>query len=87
MNERIKELAEQAISEVDYIRDDEFTNMELQKMYIPDCFSEKFAELIVRECIEICDQHPSKIFKKEWDADVVAWDITQRIKGRFGVEE
>ena len=48
---------------------------------------EKFAELIVRECIEICNQHPSKIFKKEWDADVVAWDITQRIKGRFGVEE
>ena len=51
MNERIRQLALQAISEVDYIRDDEFTNMELQKMYIPDCFSEKFAELIAQDAV------------------------------------
>ena len=50
MNQRIRELAEQAISDVDYIRDDDFTNEELSTMYIPDCFAEKFAELIVEEC-------------------------------------
>jgi hypothetical protein len=50
-------------------------------------FLDKFAELIVQECVEISNQHPSKIFKKEWDADAVAWDITQRIKTHFGVEE
>ena len=53
MNQQIRELTKQAISDVDYIRDDDFTNEELSKMYIPDCFAEKFAELIVRECIDI----------------------------------
>lgn len=56
MNERIRELMDEAISDVDYIRDDEFTNMELQKMYIPDCFAEKFADLIMKECAGIYDK-------------------------------
>lgn len=55
MNQRIRELTKQAISDVDYIRDDDFTNEELSKMYIPDCFAEKFAELIVRECAKLAD--------------------------------
>jgi hypothetical protein len=50
MNERIRKLVDKAIGDVDYIRDDDFTNEELSKMYIPDCFAEKFAELIVGEC-------------------------------------
>ena len=74
MNERIRELALQAISEVDYIRDDEFTNMELQKMYIPDCFSEKFAELIVRECAKAADSIAPSI-------------VSDVIKEHFGVKE
>ena len=41
MNERIRELAEQAAM---YVVDDEFS--------IYGKFAEKFAELIVRECIE-----------------------------------
>jgi len=83
MNERIRELVEQARKYADENRPGSFVK------YDPEWFvlyNEKFAELIVRECIDICNQHPSKIFKKEWDADVVAWDITQKIKGRFGVE-
>jgi RNA polymerase subunit RPABC4/transcription elongation factor Spt4 len=78
MNERIKQLERQCWSHhVDG------TLVDGQLHFDP----KKFAELIVKECAEICNQHPSKTFKKEWDADVVAWDITQRIKGRFGVEE
>jgi len=53
MNKRIQELFDKAVSDVDYIRDDEYTNLELQKMYIPDCFAERFAELLVRECARI----------------------------------
>jgi len=79
MSDKIKELKEQAMEWVPN-RIDPDTKIRLLN-------AEKFAELIVRECIDICNQHPSKIFKKEWDADVVAWDITQKIKGRFGVEE
>ena len=48
---------------------------------------EKFAELIVRECIKKCQDHPSIIFKNEWDADVVAPDIVNRLESHFGVEE
>ena len=48
MNERIKELCSQAISDVDGIQ-----NPDTQHMYIPDCFRDRFAELIVRECIDI----------------------------------
>lgn len=45
MNKRIRELCSQAISDVDGIQ-----NPDTQNMYIPDCFAEKFAELIVQEC-------------------------------------
>ena len=48
---------------------------------------QKFAELIVRECIKKCKDHPSIIFKNEWDADVVAPDIVSRLESHFGVEE
>jgi hypothetical protein len=42
MNERIRELAEQAVNSIsDHIDFD-----------IPDVFKEKFAELIVRECLD-----------------------------------
>jgi hypothetical protein len=82
MNDRMTELHAKACL---YARDKHLEDKDVPAFI--QCMSEKFAELIVRECIEICNQHPSKTFKKEWDADVVAWDITQRIKGRFGVEE
>lgn len=61
MNERIRELFHESISDVDYIRFsadgeiDELLNDELSKMYIPDCFAEKFAELIVKECADLID--------------------------------
>ena len=50
MNERIRELVRQAVISVDIVTGNEALDDELAKMYIPDCFSEKFAELIVREC-------------------------------------
>ena len=74
MNERIQELVGQAISDVDYIRDDDFINEELSKMYIPDCFAEKFAELIVQECLS---------YAKDGDLDFMKF----MIKKQFGVEE
>ena len=56
MNERIRELMIKAIYDVDRIYDpvDNPLNEEVSKMYIPDCFAEKFAELIVRECADVC---------------------------------
>ena len=56
MNERIKELLTQAISDVDYIHFDKAIDEELAQMYIPDCFAERFAELIVEECARDFDK-------------------------------
>jgi len=74
MNERIKELAADA-GYPDYMT------------YGQDKVLERFAELIVRECIKKCQDHPSIIFKNEWDADVVSTDIVHRLESHFGVEE
>jgi len=48
MNERIKELAEQAF--------DKANDGTLSDIKIPKMFIEKFAELIVRECAIICKE-------------------------------
>ena len=50
MNERIKELALQAMTYVTH-------NPKANKLNAGDMFDEKFAELIVGECIDIARQH------------------------------
>ena len=49
MNERIKELALQAMTYVTH-------NPKANKLNAGDMFDEKFAELLVRECAEIADK-------------------------------
>ena len=78
MNERIRELAEQANS-----HHDNFFDLNYKEL---DVFLEKFAELIVRECAEVCD-----------DLDIDHWGdksfddgtyyCSRAIKQHFGVEE
>ena len=48
---------------------------------------EYFAELIIRECIDICRYHPSIIVSNNWSGHDVAQDIVQRFEEHFGVEE
>jgi hypothetical protein len=75
MNERIKELAEQALKHPDYDNDGltVFDNDELKK----------FAELIVRECMTVC-----QTIDKEYDGeDVLATWCATEIGKHFGVEE
>ena len=78
MNERIRQLAEQA------------TSIQGPTPYNPLTFEvfdkEKFAELIVRECIEIVEYKGRKIGTKHpvgFNLMDAAWDI----KEHFGVEE
>ena len=67
MNERIKELAEQATKKYDRLGNEiPFAQPDL----------EKFAELIVGECVGIADEY-----------DGVGSTIVNRIKQHFGVEE
>jgi hypothetical protein len=67
MNKRIKELAEQAeTKEIGY--------------YFFD--REKFAELIVKDCLDIVNRHEYSYH----EADPL-WETAQLIKERFGVAE
>ncbi len=74
MNERIAEL---------------MRNHGLHKHISEDCQHrmEMLAELIVRECMNICKAHPSRIVSNNWYADAVAPDIVNRFEEHFGVEE
>jgi hypothetical protein len=75
MNERIQELAEQAGLEYNF---DPMTWLKY----------EKFAELIVRECIDTLDQLPV-YFKNENDRQIerdTISDCIRAIEQRFGVK-
>ena len=81
MNERIKLLAEQA----EQYADDTFNSdpakydtPEQEKVWC-EMMQEKFAELIVRECIDWCNAHARD--------DGTAQRIAEDIKKDFGVEE
>ena len=80
MNERIKELAEQAGFQ--YIKDEGIGWAGNYNASLP-----KFAELIVRECMTICKEHPSRIVSNNWVADAVAPDVVRQFEEHFGVEE
>ena len=67
MNERIKILADKAIEDMP------------GAWNIPDEFCEKFAELIVRECVDIVD---NAVTHRE-----PASTYVNKIKQHFGVEE
>ena len=96
MNERIRELAKQAVNAVDNPFPGNPLNDELEKMYIPDCFAEKFAELIVKECAGVAAD------QRDWVENMVVfserdkfWNkarivqsqrIVDKIKQHFGVK-
>ena len=69
MNERIFELAELALEETHRV----MGSTSLQEAF-DDFYTEKFAELIVRECANVAADHD-------------ALDIYEEIREHFGVEE
>ena len=71
MNERIKELAEQAGMN---IVDDKFSSY--------GKFADKFAELIVRECMEVCK---SRVGNSDYNTGRM--HCVSDLKEHFGVEE
>ena len=76
MNERIRELKESACPKIDWAGryHVELNNGEKEK-WMNEWF-EKFAELIVKECVGIADEY-----------DGVGSTIVGRIEKHFGVEE
>ena len=76
MNERIKRLALDA--GIGFTLWDD-SGREMIDNYTPEEYLEKFAELIVRECIDWCNAHARD--------DGTAQRIAEDIKKDFGVEE
>jgi hypothetical protein len=74
MNERIKELAEQAQQYAEYVTP--------QGCEWFDTFKEKFAELIVRECVEVCK---SRVGNSDYNTGRM--HCASDLKEHFGVEE
>ena len=81
MNERLKELAEQANS-----HHDNFFDLNYKEL---DVFLEKFAELIVKECARLCEHESNDDEYDQYDMgqSVKAESIKTAIKEHFGVEE
>jgi hypothetical protein len=81
MNERIHELLKQAVNAVDNPFPSNPLNDELAKMYIPDCFAEKFAELIIQDAIAAVQSWKGEPFPFSED---LAADL---IREHFGVHK
>ena len=80
MNERIKLLAEQAKEHANHL-DSIGVDASME-----DIFNQKFAELIVRECMDIAYNVGNISEPDDWALDILD-EIEQRIQDRFGVEE
>ena len=76
MNERIKELALEAMTYVTH-------NPKANKLNSGDMFDEKFAELIVRECAEIADKaepyKASDLIKQHFGVDL---NVNETLRNR-----
>ena len=85
MSERIKQLWEQALRwSGENVNRNLYSNYEIeQKEY------EKFAQLIVRECVKFCEHESNDDEYDQYDMgqSVKAENIKTAIKQHFGVEE
>lgn len=72
---------EEAVHAVDIVTGNPFIDAELSRMYIPDSFGEKFAALIINECVNVCLQQrdPSNLNYKPSEK------FADAIKHHFGV--
>jgi len=85
MNERIRELKKQAWEYTMAVHDGHIVPpLDKEVWPIDKVLDEKFAELIVRECVKVCADRG-----KHHDGLYSAWasDCSERIGKHFGVEE
>ena len=88
MNERIKQLAGQALDKVVPYTWTRLDYDEIQKL------QEYFAELIVRECVSVTDDLVNRNVDGSWtstelytDYNGALWEVKRRIQDHFGVDE
>lgn len=92
MHERIRELANEALMFANQTMDldpdisDSTDSQVFAQKYVAIAMN-KHAELIVKECMNICKEHPSRTLSNRWNGDAVAPDIVRIFEEHFGVEE
>ena len=80
MNKRIKEVAEQVEK---YISTTNFEGMPEDEMTYDEIFQKKFAELIVRECMNaVCD--PRTTYLESMTESSAMYTARERIRKHFG---
>jgi len=77
MNERIKDLALEAIVE----------NISSDLWVFNDAELEKFAQLIVQECADLCSKYGDRVEYNRPNSGYEAWECADIIKQHFGVEK
>jgi len=82
MNERIRQLAEQATDIVETFNPD--TGITHHREFFNQ---EKFAELIVRECVELVSVNRDLAIEDGWNVDEAMSTAIDDIEEHFGVEE
>ena len=88
MNERIRELTEQARKYArDYVAECKHYGHYMEHNEYDLRFEEKFAEFIIQDILTVVKSEHKLALEFQWDADDTAIAIRDAIKKRFGVEE
>ena len=88
MNERIKQLAEQALQLVaDECTNGDKSRLNTDSYHVKDLINEKFAELIVEECMWKIMQRKEEAIDNNWRVDEAMSAAITDISEHFGVEE
>ena len=92
MNERIRELAKQAEQYVNNAMDERANNKDFTFGDIDEMYNKKFAELIVRECIDKIETHRIPVGNSaagemacEWNYAALK-EIRDEITEHFGID-
>jgi len=85
MNERIRQLADQAHEYASGVYDQRIATEGPENVFFYQISNDKFAELIVRECANHCDLLLDHKISSEWSRGT--HDCSRAIKQHFGVEE
>lgn len=80
MNERIKELAEQAFQPINDISTEGVADRYTFEQAWFQMYNQKFAELLVKECMHLC------VLEQADPRDTIEMSCALRIKKHFGVD-
>ena len=93
MNERIQELAEQAFAPINDIASEGIADRSTFNMHWFRLYNQKFAELIVQECVGVADELVNRRTDGTWtsnelytDYNGALFEVKRRIEETFGVE-